>query len=465
MEKFLNQIRILIPKKIFTALQPTYHFLMSWLSALIFWFPSEKLIVIGVTGTTGKTTTVYLIAKILEANGYKVGYTSTAMLNNGEKEWLNDKKMTMIGRFFTQRILRKMVKNKCQYAIVETTSQGVEQFRHKFINYDILVFTGLYPEHIEAHGGFENYKKAKGKLFSHLKKCKTKYSDDKKNVYITSKGIKKIELNRVKKTIIANGDDEYAPYFLDFWAEDKIIYSENIKNNFPENLKEVIATDVNIRSNGVDFKIDDLLFRLNIMGGFNVPNSLAAICVSLTQGISLEMAKFGLEKIKNIAGRMERIDEGQNFSVIIDYAFEPRAVEKLYDTIKNIPHNKIIHMLGSAGGGRDIARRPILGSLAGKNADYVIVTNEDPYDDDPKVIINEVSAGAIDKGKIEGVTLFKILDRKEAIKKAISLAGENDIILITGKGSEQAICISEGKKIPWDDRLVVREVLKNLYRI
>ena len=166
--KILNTIKRLIPKKIFKAFQPIYHYLMAWLAALIYGFPSEKLIVIGVTGTTGKTTSTYLIAKTLENAGLKVGFTSTAMFHNGKKEWLNDKKMTMVGRLFTQKMLRDMVKNGCQYAIVETTSEGVVQYRHRFINYDWLVFTGLYPEHIESHGSFQKYNEAKGQLFAHL---------------------------------------------------------------------------------------------------------------------------------------------------------------------------------------------------------------------------------------------------------------------------------------------------------
>jgi UDP-N-acetylmuramoyl-L-alanyl-D-glutamate--2,6-diaminopimelate ligase len=192
-----------------------------------------------------------------------------------------------------------------------------------------------------------------------------------------------------------------------------------------------------------------------------------AVCVCLSQGIALEKIKSGLEKTEGVAGRLERIDasttlstgERQNFTVIVDYAFEPNAVLKLYETIKVIPHSKIIHILGSTGGGRDKARRPFLGKLAGENANIVIITNEDPYDEDPQTIIDEVAAGAVEAGKKEGENLFKILDRREAIKKALKEARENDIMLITGKGSEQAICAANGEKIPWDDRAVVREFL------
>jgi UDP-N-acetylmuramoyl-L-alanyl-D-glutamate--2,6-diaminopimelate ligase len=191
MEKILQIIKKLIPKKIFKALQPVYHFIFSYLAALAYGFPSEKLIIIGITGTTGKTTSVYLIAKTLEQAGIKTGFTSTAMFNDGKNEWSNDKKMTMLGRFFTQKLLRNMLRNKCRVAIVETTSEGIRQFRHRFINYDIAIFTGLYEEHIDSHGSFENYKKAKGKLFKHLSKGKTKYINDDRQVLKPESGLKK----------------------------------------------------------------------------------------------------------------------------------------------------------------------------------------------------------------------------------------------------------------------------------
>ncbi len=444
---------------LFRILQPIYHFLLSWLAAVFYCFPSEKLIVIGITGTTGKTTTVYLLAKILESAGFKVGFTSTAMFNNGQREWLNDKKMTMVGRFFTQKILRQMVKNGCQYAIVETTSEGIRQFRHRFINYDIVLLTCLYPEHIESHGSFENYKRAKGKLFAHLKKCRPKYVNEKKQVMKPATGLKKIELERVKKKIIVNGDDEHASYFLNFWAEEKIAYSQRGQVFGIKDLKIIPYGEIKPSATGTSFKIRGAKINLPFLGSFNAMNAAAAISVGLAEGLSLEVIKNGLEKIQGVPGRLEKIDEGQDFTVIVDYAFEPKAVAKLYETIALLPHKKIIHVLGSAGGGRDAARRPVLGRIAGERADYVIVTNEDPYDDDPETIISQVALGAEKTGKRTGENLFKILDRRKAIKKALDLAQAGDLVLITGKGSEQAICVAGGEKIPWDDRAVVRDLL------
>ena len=460
----MAKIKKIIPTKIFRFLQPVYHFVLSWLSAIMLGRPSEKLIVVGVTGTTGKTTSVYLIAKILEEAGYKVGYTSTTLFSNGKEEWLNDKKMTMVGRFFTQKILRDMVKNGCQYAVVESTSEGIRQFRHRFINYDVLVFTGLYPEHIESHGGFENYKKAKGELFSHLKRCKTKYVDENKTVRRVSSEIKKIDLTRVKKTIVANGDDEHADYFLDFWAEEKFIYQNQGERSKEQasHVQIVNYKNIQYQDKGYDFVVEGEEIRLPVLGRFNVDNAMNAVSTGMSQGLDMGTIRRGLKKIKGVAGRLEKIDAGQDFAVIVDYAFEPNAMEKLYSTLELIPHNRVIHVLGSAGGGRDVARRPRLGRIAGEKADMVVITNEDPYDEDPQLIIDQVAAGAENAGKKEDHDLVKIADRRKAIKRALQTAEKDDIIIITGKGSEQAICMAGGEKIKWDDRQVTREEIQNL---
>lgn len=477
MNKILIKIKKIIPKKLWNLLWPIYHFSIGLLGNIIYKSPSQKMIVIGVTGTTGKTTCVYFIAKTLQSAGYKVGFTSTAMFGDGEKEWTNEKKMTMVGRFFTYKLLDKMVKNGCQFAIVETTSEGIVQYRHRFINYDTLVFTGLYPEHIESHGSFEKYKETKGMLFAHLKQCKTKYINADKTIKKVESGLKKLSLNRVKKTIIVNGDDEHKDYFLNFWAEQKIQY-RMIKNSIDveanelelkdHSFREIVATNLSVTNKGTLFNIcergvcKEPRFNFKVLGEFNVANAMTAVAVGLSFGLTLETIKNGLEKITGVPGRLEKIEEGQKFSIIVDYAFEPKAMEKLYETIKISAHHKIIHVLGATGGGRDIARRPVLGKIAGENADIVIVTNEDPYDDDPLIIIDQVAIGAEKAGKIEGETLLKINDRRLAINRALKLAEPGDMILITGKGNEQAICAANGEKIPWDDRVVVREELVKL---
>jgi len=415
--------------------------------------PSEKLIVIGVTGTNGKSTTVSLIAKALEAGGDKVGALSTVMFKVGEEEKLNNKKMTMLGRLQLQKYLKRMVDEGCKYAVVETSSQGVEQYRHVGINYDYAVFTNLTPEHIEAHGGFENYKKAKGKFFQHLSKKAKKQKNN-----IATCQAEALEVNKlVDKISVVNIDDEYAEYFLSFLADKKITFS--VKND-----SDFQASDVRVSVKGTSFNLNDKEFNLKLIGAFNVENALPAIIIAKEEGKDLDQIKERLEQVKVVPGRTEMINEGQNFHVMVDYAPEPGSLKKLYETLNQIKasdfsYNQLIHILGSAGGGRDKARRPILGRMAGEKADFVIVTNEDPYDEDPMTIINEVAAGAIEKGKVENQNLFKILERKEGIQKALALAEENDLVLVTGKGSERAMAVAGGKYIPWDDRDVIRELL------
>jgi len=429
-------IKKIIPKN---SLQ-YYHKGMSLLGALVYNNPSKDMIVIGVTGTNGKSTTVSLISKALEAGGDKVGAMSTVSFKIAGEEKLNDKKMTMLGRFQLHKYMKRMVDAGCKYAVIETSSEGIKQFRHLGINYDYVVFTNLTPEHIESHGSFENYKNAKGELFKHL----------------TKKPIKTLNGKKIPKVIIANKDDKYVDYFMSFNANRKINYS--IENN-----SDFQASNVQVSLSGTSYSILNKEVQLKLIGEFNVYNSLPAIVIAEEEGLDLEKVIENLNKVEVVPGRMEMIDEGQKFSVMVDYAPEPYSMKALYKTIKRVlpEDKKIIHVLGSCGGGRDKARRPILGKMAGTVADIVIIANEDPYNDDPNEIINDVSAGAIEAGKELNTDLYKIEDRKEAIAKALSLANENDLVLVTGKGSEQAMAVADGQYIPWDDREVIREWLKN----
>ncbi|MFA5124586.1 MAG: UDP-N-acetylmuramoyl-L-alanyl-D-glutamate--2,6-diaminopimelate ligase [Patescibacteria group bacterium] len=421
----------------------TYHKCLALLANIIYGRPSEKMIVIGVTGTNGKSSTVSLIAEILEGAGYKVGAASTTLFKIADKEKLNDKKMTMLGRLALQRLLSQMVSAGCQYAVIETSSQGIEQYRHLGIHYDVCVFTNLTPEHIEAHGGFENYKNAKLKLFQHLE----------------DSPVKIIAGRKITKAIIANGDDGYAKEFLNFQVDKKTIFGLADSN-------QIKAENVSYQPNGVGFTVGDEKFDLKLFGRFNIYNSLAAIAVAQSQGVALAQCRGSLEQVAGVPGRMEFIAVGQPFKVLVDYAPEPESMRQLFATVKDHQlvgtDNKIIHVFGSCGGGRDISRRPILGELSAKNSDVCVITNEDPYDDDPQMIIDQVAEGASKSGKLEGENLFRILDRREAIKFALDLAQAGDLVLLTGKGSEQAICVANGRKLKWDERGVVRELLKQL---
>ena len=265
---------------------------------------------------------------------------------------------------------------------------------------------------------------------------------------------------KIKKTIVANLDDENVEDFLNNWAEVKFGFT---LTNRSTDLGRVIRVEKNkVSGEGIEFLVEHQGFSLKLFGQHNILNSLAAIAVGISQGLSLSSLANSLADLQGVPGRIEFIAEGQPFKIIVDYAFEPKAVEALYEIAKQIPKQKIIHVLGSAGGGRDISRRQKLGELAGANAQVVIVTNEDPYDEDPKKIIDQVAAGASNVGKKINKDLFRILDRREAIIKALKLAGPNDLVLITGKGCEQAIVVKNNKKIPWDDRRVVREELNKI---
>ncbi len=389
---FKENIKKFIPKFLLRA----YHFGLAFFGALVFGFPgkSKSIKIIGVTGTSGKSTTVDLITRILEEADEKVASASSIRFKVGEKEWDNKYKMTMPGRFVIQKFLSQAVKAGCKYAVLEVTSEGIRQFRHKFINFDTVVFTNLTPEHIESHGGFENYRNEKLKLF---KACK--------NIHII------------------NADDKNAEYFLNIKAKQIIKFS--IKDADKVNLK------------------------LNLMGDFNIMNALSAISVANVYGVDLENCKKALEKAKGISGRMEVVAENP-IKVVVDYAHTPDQLEAVY---KSFAGKNLVCVLGSCGGGRDKWKRPVLGELAKKYCQQIIITNEDPYDENPEEIVNQVMATAGNNAK-------KILDRKEAIKTAISVAKPGEVVIITGKGSEPWMCLENGRKIPWDDRQIAREALK-----
>ena len=427
-------LKKLVKKILGKKLLLTYHLSLAKLAALYYGHPADKLIVIGVTGTNGKTTVVNFVSQYLDSLNQKNGLASTVNFKVADQKWLNDKKMTMLGRFQTQRLLSDMVKAGCKYAVIETSSQGIEQFRHIGINYDLVIFTNLTPEHIEAHGSFENYRAYKEKLFKHLSNSKQKVLDNKK----------------IPKIIVSNNDDLETERLKKYKVDKFVTYS--IDNN-----SDYQAQDIKLEE-GVAFSLKNNKIATNFSGRFNVYNILAALVAVKELGFGLE--KLTKAKLIGIPGRQEWIDEGQEFKVLVDYAPEPESLGQLYKTLTTINKSRLIHVIGSCGGGRDKARQPIMGKLAGQKADIVIVTNEDPYDDDINEIIDNVSSGAVEVGKIEDKDLFKIESRTQAIARAIGLAQTNDIVLITGKGAEQFICGPNGQMIAHDDRQVARDVLK-----
>ncbi len=419
------RIKEIIKKFIPSFLLSFYHFFLALLGAFLYGFPSKKLIVIGVTGTSGKSTVVNLTTKILEKAGHKVASLSSIKFKIGEKEEENMLKMTMPGRFKLQRLLKRAVRVGCKYVVLEVTSEGIKQHRHRFIDFDVALLTNLSPEHIEAHGGFENYKRAKGELF------------------LATEG-----------THIVNLDDKNAEYFLNFSAKEKMGFGigEKEVENIPEPVRSVKAESIEVSSRGTRFSLNKTKFELQLLGKFNIYNALAAICVGLSQKIPLVVCKKALKEAKSIPGRMEIVIE-KPFTVVIDYAITPVALRKVYQTLNQFKKNNLICVLGSCGGGRDKWKRPVLGKIARKYCKSVIVTNEDPYNEDPMEIIDQVAEGAGQKAE-------KILNRRKAIREALKKAKKEDIVVITGKGSEPWMCVAGSKKIPWDDRKIAREEFK-----
>lgn len=396
-------------KKLIKKITPSfvingYHLALAWLGAILYRFPSRRLKVIGVTGTNGKSTVVHLTKQVLEEAGLKVASVSSIKFTVGREERINTLKMTMPGRFKLQKFLREALSSGCQYVVIEVTSEGIKQHRHRLIDFDVAVLTNLSPEHIEAHGGFQNYKKTKGELFR------------------ATKGVH-----------VINIEDESAEFFLQFPAKEKYTYG--------------------LEQGKINNK--DLKLNLQLVGDFNIYNSLAAICVGLSQEVSLKTSQNAVERIEGIPGRMETVIE-KPFRVIVDYAVTPESLKKLYKAIKrNFSPRRLIAVLGSCGGGRDNWKRPVLGKIAGKHCDEVIITNEDPYDENPMKIIKEVYSGCPQKGR-------KILDRRKAIREALRIANSKDIVVITGKGCEPWMYIKGNKRVPWDDREIVRQEFKSL---
>ncbi len=421
------------PKFIISA----YHYSLASFGALYYHFPSRKIKVIGITGTKGKSSTLFLTAKIFEAAGHKVNWVSSLTIKQRDREFLNPFHMTMPGRFFIQKALSKAVKFGCDYFLIEVTSEGVKQHRHRFIDFDTAVFTNLAPEHIEAHGSFENYKKAKSQLFRNLEKSFVK----------TLKG------EKIPKTIIANVDDENCAYFLNFWADQKIGFGLN-----------PLANCLRACNLAIIPSSERQLFISPLLGKFNFYNNLAAYTIAISQKIDKELIKSVLAKIKLIPGRMEEIKEGQKFQVVVDLAHTPESFEQVFETVNLIkrPSSKIIVVFGSAGGGRDRWKRPELGRLAAQYADFIVLTNEDPYNENPKNIINEITTG-IKNSKFLSDRLLKIEDRRLGIRKGLELAKISDIVLILGKGTESTYIVGD-TKYPWDDRRVVSEELKNILK-
>jgi UDP-N-acetylmuramoyl-L-alanyl-D-glutamate--2,6-diaminopimelate ligase len=404
-----------------TKLLDLYHLWFAVLGAKLYGNPSRELFVVGVTGTKGKSSTSELVRTMLEGAGFKVALASTIHFRIGDEIEPNLFKMTMPGRAYLQKFMRKALEAGCTHVVLEMTSEGAKQFRQKGIELDALIFTNLQPEHLESHGSMEAYAEAKLEL---------------------AKGLE--ESSKRPRYIVANADDAYGARFLDAHVEVKV----------PFTLRDAEPYSVDDTSVRFVYKNSEV-FTVPLPGLFNLRNILACVSLGVAMGLDIPSIKRSLEYIKPILGRAERVEEGQDFAVVVDYAHTPDSLKALFDTYAG---KRIIALMGSTGGGRDQWKRPEMGKIADERCDVVILTNEDPYDEDPHKILGDIAKGFnLHEPKI-------IYDRRQAIGQAIREARTGDVVLLTGKGTDPYIMGPRGHKEPWSDKQVAKEKLRELLR-
>lgn len=438
MENILNLLRKITPRPILIL----YHHFLAFLGALFYNFPSRNFITIGVTGTDGKTTTATLIAHLLETVSFKVGLSTTTEHKIGNQVLPKKTRRTTPGRLALQKILRQMANQKVDYGVIETTSHALSQGRHLFVYYDIACLTNISHEHLDYHGTFENYRKAKGKLFYALNNSCNKGQ---------------------KKTSVLNRDDPSFDYFSQIKTEAQITYGI-------DNQADIMAYKIESSPFSSKFKVKTPKgeFEVNfpLPARHNIYNALAAIAVGVACGLSLEEIKKGLESFKGVPGRLEKVQahllkrpvsKNEDISVIVDYAHTPNSLEKILKSLKEIlPKEKHLITVFGCGGDRDKEKRPQMGKIASEISDYVIITSDNPRSEEPIEIINEILKGIPENPK---ATIDVEVDRKSAIFKAIKSAHSGDIVLIAGKGHE-TYQIFKDKTIHFDDREVALEALE-----
>lgn len=425
-------LRSFIPKKLFRALQPFYHGALAWLASYYYGRPGQALTVIGVTGTAGKSSTVRMLARILNSTGRKAGFITTISFYDGQLEHINRHGLSMPGGPLLQKQLKIILDNGCKFALVECTSEGLAQNRHLGIPFAAALLTNLYPAHLEAHGGFTNYQAAKGKLFKML---------------------------NGQGALVVNLDNIHARYFLNFPAEKKIGLTQDPAKKFYQLNRVLLMTDVKAGEN-LEFVLEQTSFKLPLAGEFNAYNAGLAAAAAESFGVSLAKSAEALITFTGSAGRLEEIKAGQPFRVFVDYAPEPAGMETALAALAALPHERLIHVFGSTGGHRDIQKRFEFGRISAERADEIFVTNDDVYDSDPEKIAADVVQGIIKAMPNKKYAI--VLDRKAAIAAALRAAQAGDIVVITGKGSEQFLVLPGNQRIPWDDRQVVREILREL---
>ncbi len=425
-------VKKFIPKGLFPAIEPYGHLAEAVLFNAVNGFPSRGLKVIGVTGTNGKTTTSFMIHRMLHEAGYKVGLMSTVAYGVGDDITPQMHHMTNVSVPEMMRRMKWMKRKGAEWLVLETTSHALAQHRVWGVPYSVAVMTNVSHEHLAYHRTFERYVAAKAKLF--------KLADRNR------KGL---------RTGIINAEDPSAD-----------VFTAAIRHSLTYGVKkgDIRAADVVLKSDGISYKADveDRAYniRCRIPGSFNVYNSLAAVGVGHVLGLSAKQIEQGIAALKGVEGRMTRVEEGQDFTLIVDYAHSPDSFEKLFKDIKPVVKGRLIVLFGSLGGG-DVGKRAIQGRLAGRYADQVVVTEEDDRQEDGKEIMKQIASGAEKAGKVRDKDLFLVHDRTEAIGFAVKRAKKDDLVLLLGKGHEKTIEHADGEH-PWDEIGTARKALKAL---
>jgi UDP-N-acetylmuramoyl-L-alanyl-D-glutamate--2,6-diaminopimelate ligase len=419
-------IKKIIPKSVFTRLINPYHWVESLLANIRYGFPSRNMYVVMVTGTNGKTTTVSYVGSILKQAGHRVGVCSTAYFEiNGERV-INGGSITAPNPFKLQATLAQMRKAKIDHLVLEVTSHGLAQHRLWGIPCDVAVMTNLTQDHLDYHGTMENYAAAKALLFA-----------------------------RRPRLMVLNKDDGWFNYFNKFQA------AEQKMNYGTDEQAECRIASVQLHKDGSEIALlidhqTELNLTTHLPGKFNVYNATAAATATYLMHVDIDNITKGIAALDKVPGRLERIDAGQPYDVIVDYAHTPDALKNVLETLKHLTKNRLILVFGATGD-RDQMKRPIMGEIAARLADRIVVTDEESYSENPATIRDMVMQGILASGgeaKVEEVP-----DRQKAIEKALSIARRGDTVLITGMGHEQ-YRIMNGKRVPWSEVKVVRELLE-----
>jgi len=424
-------VKTVIPKGLFKAVMPAGHLVEAGVFNAKNGFPTQGLKVIGVTGTNGKTTTTFMIQRMLHEAGFKVGMMSTVAYGVGDDIKPQMKHMTTSSAPVVFRRMKAMRAKGMEWLVLEVTSHALHQNRVWGVPFSVAVVTNLTHEHLSYHGTFENYRSAKRKLF--------RMTDQ--------------NMNGLRTGLVNADDPEVA------------VFAGDISNpvTYGVNNGDLKATNVKLTSEGVsyDTAYDGQTYHIkcHLPGSFNVYNSLAAVGVGITLGLTPEQIEKGIAALKAVEGRMTKVDEGQDFAVIVDYAHSPDSFEKLFKDVKPVVKGKLIVVFGSQGNTGDVDKRAIQGKLAGQYADEVVLAEEDDRGEDGMGILEEIAKGAEGAGKVRDKDLFLVHDRTEAIGFAINRAKAGDMVMLLGKGHEKTIQHGEAEE-PWDEPGTARAALR-----